>query len=484
MKRLFCLLTALCLAATFSACSVASTSEPSTEPGSSASSGLEGDNESGEGGGEQEEIKKFEDYYEISAGEGFALKTVTDGNGVYEKCEAETLGKAGVYEFSCTGWKGELQVAETALSTHNEKAPCETAPQVREYLQERGYKYAAFDIALDAGASIGVYTYLPMRANMTSELGGLSLKDGAVLSGVGNFLEEFEDRVQVFKDGYRIRQGIEIEAGAWYTVVVELQLDSEQSLQGLDSWVNVSLTNGNGGKVYVAGGRFYTNATFAEDYGANGERAPEPLQDYYEFGADEMIDIKGVDDCYVATDGEVYGRSDTYTHVGNGWNTEVSVKETAFVADSVVYHKTAQEARASCIAKGYKYAAITFALGEGASISVTNIIPTTGTNTSNIGGLNFADGAALAYRASVDTDGEKAFYKVYANGEEVAIGDAVSSGVWYTVVVKILIDTSENTTGAGTWLNVSFGATGNNKPVYVAGVRYYTNETFAEDYGA
>ena len=484
MKKLVCLLVSLFLVISFGACNLlpSSSSESSSSDSSSSSEDISGSQNTGSGQKPGQEETQFDDFYELSLEDGFSLKTNANGNGVYTKQEEAVFGKTGAYAFSCTGWQGELQVSETALSSHNAKAPCETAPQVREYLQERGYKYVAMDIALAEGAGIGVYTYLPMRANMTSELGGVSLKDGAALAGVGNFLTEFEDRIQVFKDGKRIKQGIEIGAGVWYTVVVELQLDAEQSLQGLDSWVNVSLTNGNGGNVYVGGGRFYTNTTFVEDYGAQGEVAPEPLQDYYEFGAEEMIDIKGVENCYVEAVGEIYGKANVYTHIGNGWSTEITAKETAFIAGSDLYHSSAQAARASCIAKGYKYVALTFALSEGAAISVTSIIPTLGTVVSNTGGLNFTDDAALAYRAAVDTEEEKAFYKVYANGKEVAIGETISDGVWYTVVVKILVDTSNNTTGAATWLNVSFGATGNSKAVYVSGVRYYTNETFTSDY--
>jgi len=464
MKRLICTFVSLFLAVSFGACSLLPPSSNETT------------------GDLEQEKTQFDDFYELSLADGFSLKKNVNGNGVYTKQESVVFGKVDVYAFSCTGWQGELQVTETALSVHNTKAPCEKALQVREYLQERGYKYIAIDIALAEGAGIGVYTYLPMRKNMTNELGGLVLKDGVALSGTGNFLTEFDDRIQVFKDGKRIRQGVKIESGAWYTVVVELQLDSEQSLYGLDSWVNVSLTNGNGGNVYVGGGRFYTNATFIEDYGAHGEIAPEPLQDYYEFGAEEMIDIKNVEDCYVATVGEIYGKTNTYTHIGNGWSTEISAKETAFISGSDLYHNSAQAARASCVAKGYQYVALTFALSEEAAISVTSIIPSTGTVTSNTGGLNFADGAALAYRTAVDTEEEKSFYKVYANGKELKIGATISDGVWYTVVVRILIDTSNNTTGAATWLNVSLGASGNNKPVYVSEVRYYTNDTFMEDY--
>lgn len=436
---------------------------------------------SGDIGGQERPVT-FEDYYDIDMERGFALKDAETSQGHYGKADETIFGREDVYEFTCTGWTGELQVSETALSTHNVNAPCATAPEARAYLEERGYEYVAIDFALSDGAGIGVYTYLPMRLGMTSELGGLSVKDGSALVATGNLLPEFNDRIQLFKDGYRIQQGIALEAGEWYTVVVQLQLDAEQSLQGLDSWVNVSLTNGNGGTVYVSSGRFYTNDTFAEDYGSEGEIAPEPVQDYYEFGAEEMVDVKNAAGSYVETQGEVYGRSGTYTHTGNGWTTEISAKETAFIAGQEGYHGNAQEARASCVAKEYKYVALTFALSEGASISVTSIIPETGAASTATGGLDFKDGGTLAYRATVDTDEEKAFYKVYANGEEEAIGSTVSDGVWYTVVVKILLDTSGNQSGANTWLNVSLGATGNGKPVYVSNVRYYTNESFATDF--
>ena len=95
----------------------------------------------------------------------------------------------------------------------------------------------------------------------------------------------------------------------------------------------------------------------------------------------------------------------------------------------------------------------------------------------------FADGSALAYAGSVAADNQAPYFHVYANGEEVAVGDTIEDGVWYTIVVELLLDPTGSSKGniEDEWSTVGFGV-GNNKAVYIAGGRYYTNDSFTTDY--
>ena len=74
---------------------------------------------------------------------------------------------------------------------------------------------------------------------------------------------------------------------------------------------------------------------------------------------------------------------------------------------SGAFYETPQEARDSLIDKGIQYVAVEFALAPGAAVSLLGIIPYTGSNNNENGGLSFAVGSALAYRPTVDTAEEK-----------------------------------------------------------------------------
>ena len=273
-----------------------------------------------------------------------------------------------------------------------------------------------------------------------------------------------------------------IEAGVWYTIVVELSLDTDENLYGADTWITVAMTNGNSAPVYVAGTRYYTNDSFTTDYILEQPTPEEPeepadpvLEDYYAFGADEFVDTKTAE-VYVAAEGEINGKTGVYNFTGNSWTHEINAINTTHVGAHKQFEDPAA-VRANLNAKGYKYIAMEFCLSEGASIRVV------GSSIYGTLGMLFADGGKLAYAGAVAAENQVPYFHVYANGKEVAIGDTIEANVWYTVVIELLLDPTGSSKGniEDEWSTVGFGV-GNNKAVYIAGCRYYTNDTFMTDY--
>ena len=419
---------------------------------------------------------ELEDYYEY----GWDDMVIAKGTLTYVK--AETYGKAEVGELNVQGWNGELNAKQT---THlGENAPYLTAADARSGVEDAGYKYVAIEFALSEGASIGVYASVPITSpNFKGELAGAIFTDGGMLGRNANLIDDYINRINVYSEGKQLEYGASaIKAGVWYTIVVELALDTNETLYGADSFITVAMTNGNSKPVYVAGTRYYTNDSFKTDYVTEDDTpdvpdTPVELDDYYEFGADEFVDTKTAE-VYVAADGEVNGKTGVYNFTGNGWNNEINAINTTHVGNNAIYADPTA-VRANLNAKGYKYIAMDFCLSEGASIRVV------GSSIYGTLGMLFSDGAALAYAGGVAADKQVPYFHVYANGEEVAVGDTIEDGVWYTIVVELLLDPTGSSKGniEDEWSTVGFGV-GNNKAVYIAGGRYYTNDSFKTDYAS
>ena len=422
---------------------------------------------------------ELEDYYEY----GWSDMVLAKGTLEYAQAATEMYGKEEVGELVVQGWNGEIHAKQT---THlGLDAPYLTAADVHAAMATTGYKYVAVEFAVSEGAQIGFYSAVPMTSpNFKAELAGAIFKDGAALNRNANLIDDYMGRFRVFANGQELEYGTSIiEAGVWYTIVVELTLDTNENLYGPDTWLTVAMTNGNSAPVYVAGTRYYTNDSFTTDYIVEQptpdvpDQPDEPvvLEDYYEFGADEFVDTK-TSEVYVAADGEINGKTGVYNFTGNGWNNEINALNTTHCGA----HKQFEDptaVRANLNAKGYKYIAMEFCLSEGASIRVV------GSSIYGTLGMLFADGSALAYAGSVAADNQVPYFHVYANGEEVAVGDTIEDGVWYTIVVELLLDPTGSSKGniEDEWSTVGFGV-GNNKAVYIAGGRYYTNDSFTTDY--
>ena len=419
---------------------------------------------------------ELEDYYEY----GWDDMVIAKGTLEYAQAATEMYGKEEVGELVVQGWNGEIHAKQT---THlGENAPYLTAADVHAAMATTGYKYVAVEFAVSEGAQIGFYSAVPMTSpNFKAELAGAIFKDGAALNRNANLIDDYMGRFRVFANGQELEYGTSIiEAGVWYTIVVELTLDTNENLYGPDTWLTVAMTNGNSAPVYVAGTRYYTNDSFKTDYVTEDDTpdvpdTPVELDDYYEFGANEFVDTKTTE-VYVAADGEVNGKTGVYNFTGNSWSNEINAINTTHVGNNAIYADPTA-VRANLNAKGYKYIAMDFCLSEGASIRVV------GSSIYGTLGMAFADGSALAYAGAVAADKQVPYFHVYANGEEVAVGDTIEDGVWYTIVVELLLDPTGSSKGniEDEWSTVGFGV-GNNRAVYIAGGRYYTNDSFKTDY--
>ncbi len=197
------------------------------------------------------------------------------------------------------------------------------------------------------------------------------------------------------------------------------------------------------------------------------------LDDYYSFGADEMIKIDTNAATYAAEDDEVYGKTGVYAFTSSGWNGQVDAKQTTHRGSSAPF-ATAEAARKNAKNVGYKYTALTIALSDDALIGIYVTMPN-----GDSGGIILKAGSQISYNIRV-TEEYKSKFKVYADGNEITT-ETLQAGVWYTVVCELMIDTSQAAQGENSFFDVGM-TNGNGKKVYVSEVRYYTNDTFKTDY--
>ena len=408
---------------------------------------------------------------------------------LYSKHEGQIDGK-DVYEVTSQGWNGEIWAEQTSHMLNSENV-C-TPDEVRQELIAKQYKYATITFQLTEGAQIGVYHVLPVISeDFKGETSGIVFKDGAVMERHKFYLEIYGDRFSVFSNGKKIEFGETIHAGQWYTFVCELQLDIDLALWKADSYVNVSMTNGNSLPVYVSEVRYYTDNSYLTDYVTETPDpeptepvVTEPLADYVEMDASELVSYKaGKEDAY-ANRGEIFGRTDVYgAELLANWSVEIMAKNTAAAtvyADSPFADWTA--VRKNFKDNGYQYVAIDLAVSEGATVRAIGCVPpdVEGGKVATTG-LTFTDGQPLSWAATCKTDEQKSYFAVYSDGKEVKVGDTIEAGKWYTVVIKLLVNGNEYSQGEEGWSSVAFNV-GNGKMIYFSTVRYYTNDTYKTDY--
>ena len=460
MKKIICILLALMMLLGLVACGGGDT-EPTTGGGSSKPTAPSID------------PAELEDYYSFGPEEMVIAKP-----GVTYTQYAEQIDGKTVYELTSQGWNGEIWANATSHMFNGENI--HTVPEVRDSLKGKYYKYVAVTFQLSEGAAISACHTVPVISEQqNSEIGLFRFTAGGTLTKNATYLSEFGDRFSVYSNGKQIKVGDFIYANQWYTFVCELQLDSNVTLYGADSFVNVALTEGNSKPVYVSEVRYYTNDSYKDDYLSN-EVVVVP--DYIEKDATELVAYKPSTDVY-SNQGTVLGRDNVYGAVFSGWNVEVAVKTTvtkSLYADSAFAYWP--NVRDHFNAQGYQYVAIDFALTEGATIRAIGCLPPTADGEPVVtGGLTFTDGAALAWGGKCTTDEQKAYFAVYADGKEVKVGDTIEAGKWYTVVIKLLTDVSNSKDKDASWSSVSFNV-GNDKMVYFSGMRYYTNDTYKTDF--
>ena len=420
----------------------------------------------------------LEDYYAFGPEEMIIAKP-----GVTYAQHSEQIDGKTVYELISQGWNGEIWADKTAHWFNGEEV--KKAVDVRDSLKANYYKYVAITFQLSPGAAISACHTVPVISEeQTAEIGLFRFTAGGVLSKNASYLEEFGDRFSVYSNGKQIKVGDYIFANQWYTFVCELQLDSNATLYGADSFINVALTEGNSKPVYVSEVRYYTNDSYKDDFGS---AAIEALPDYVEMDSSELVVYKNKDDIenFDQKNITIYDRSNVYgvTFPAGSWNLELAAKTTitkSLYADSAF--SSWPEVRNHFSANGYQYAAIDFALSEGATIRAIGCLPPTADGEPVVtGGLTFTDGAALAWGGKCTTDEQKAYFAVYSDGKEVKVGDTIEAGKWYTVVIKLLTDVSNSKDKDASWSSITFNV-GNGKMVYFSGMRYYTNDTYKTDF--
>ena len=405
------------------------------------------------------------DYVEYGADEFVDTKS---GAGGYAAVAGRVFGRSNVYKFaSTTAWNYEIGALHTVHATTAKDRIYQESWQVAENATAHGWQYIAIDFALGAKDTMQLVNTIPNGTAGTTT-GGLVLKDGAVPTYRTTSIDTTEEKgwYKIYSEGKEIAiDGTKALAdGVWYTVVVKLLMGTE--LAGQYRNIGFGAAAGN---IYISGVRYYVNDSFETEY--------TTLADYYEYGAEEMVDVKATSG-YAAV-GETYGRQNVYQFTGqSNWSTEIAARKTTYFINGT---NNGEDISANLEAGGFKYVAIDFALSAGGTTNLLNTIPKSdGSAETETGGLTLTVGNAPQYRLAVDTDEEKSWYAIYANGEEIEIGgtQTLEAGVWYTVVVKLYLGEDVQT---NMYRNVGFGAAGS---VYISTVRYYTNDTYTTDYAS
>lgn len=223
----------------------------------------------------------------------------------------------------------------------------------------------------------------------------------------------------------------------------------------------------------------------SDDANTECDMCSKELSDYVELDASELVNRINKDaHLYTKQEGTIFGRDNIYgsTFLSN-WTVEVVAKTTvpkALYSDSAFNWWT--DVRNNYKTKGYQYVAIDFALSSGASITAVGCLPPelAGGDIATSGPV-FTAGKSLSWGSTCKTEEQRSYFAIYSNGKEVKESDTINAGQWYTVVIKLLVNAGEYGQGESGWSNVAFSG-GNGNMVYFSGVRYYTNDTYKDDY--
>ena len=448
---------------------------------------------------EPQPTEPLADYVEKDATELVSYKA---GKGDAYANRGEIFGRTDVYGAELlANWSVEIMAKNTAAATIYADSPFADWTAVRKNFKDNGYQYVAIDLAVSEGATVRTIGCVPpdVEGGKVATT-GLTFTDGQPLSWAATCkTDEQKSYFAVYSDGKEVKVGDTIEAGKWYTVVIKLLVNGNEYSQGEDGWSSVAFNVGNGKMIYFSTVRYYTNDTYKTDYvtatpdpeptepEATEPEATEPeatLPAYDQMDATELDAYKPKTEGVYSNQGEVFGRTDVYgATLQANWSVEVVAKNTvpqSLYANSAFADWTA--VRKNYKDNGYQYIAMDFALSEGATVRTIGCVPPTeaGGNVVTTG-LTFTDGQPLAWAATAKTDEQKACFAVYSEGKEVAVGDTIEAGKWYTVVIKLLVNGGEYGQGEDGWSNVSFNV-GNGKMIYFSTVRYYRNDSFKTDY--
>lgn len=206
------------------------------------------------------------------------------------------------------------------------------------------------------------------------------------------------------------------------------------------------------------------------------------LSDYVELDATELAGSAKKPQTNYISYGDIYGRTNVYGAEVSGWNVEMLAKTSVtkdYYTDSLF--GTWANVRSNYKTKGYQYISVDFALSAGAKITVAAAIPSADASKVVTSGPVFEDGRKMYWGTLCQGDAQKALFTVYANGREVTAEDTINEGQWYTVVIKLLTDVTGYADGESSFSSVAFSG-GNGGEVYFSGVRYYTNDSYKEDF--
>lgn len=205
----------------------------------------------------------------------------------------------------------------------------------------------------------------------------------------------------------------------------------------------------------------------------------DSVESSYAYGPDEMIIAKV--GCSYEKGAEQIDGKDVYVFTNTGWTGEIWANATSHMLDGETLC-TPGEVREVLAEKQIKYCAITFQLSEEAQIGVYHAVPVlTDDFKGELVGFILQAGGTLAVNGNyLDVYADNVH--VYSNGAEVKIGDPINANQWYTVVCELLMDTENALYGNDSFVNVAL-TNGNDKPVYIAGVTYYTDDSFKTDLG-
>lgn len=416
--------------------------------------------------------RELSDYVELDATElvGSSVKPNTNyisyGN-IYER--------DNVYGASFpSDWSAEVLAKTTVTKKYYADSPFDSWTKVRSNYNTKGYQYLSVDFALSKDAKITVAAAIPSADASKVVTSGPVFTAGQKMSWGSNCQGDAQKaRFTVYSNGKEVTSGDTINAGQWYTVVIELLTDVSGYSDGESSFSSVAFSGGNGKEVYFSTVRYYTNDSYKTDF----------VIDYDEKDATELVAYKPNTDAYTYQ-GEKFGRTDVYgaTFLAN-WSVEVVAKTTAATKSMPLANSgftSWDDVRNNFKAQGYQYISIDFALDTNSKICVAGSVPPAPGGTAGASCyLTFTAGGKLDWYKTTYTDEQKSYFAVYSEGKEVKVGDTIHAGQWYTVVVRLLTDVTGYSSNS--YSSVAFNV-GNSKMVYFSNVRYYRNDTYKTDF--
>ena len=398
--------------------------------------------------------------------DGSELIVIQSTSATYTQMATAVGGRTGVYAFvnpSSASWGDRIAVYESAhtIGTINPSIPFGSATDAYNNMVNKGYNYVTLDVYFTTNSGIKISSATTNTADKNAYFARKDYVVGQTLNTPLPSTVTSNENITIYQHGVKVADTAAIEAGKWYTIVIDRVNTIDPALVSTEAWSAIDFA-GCFGTVYFDAIRYYFNDACYTDNNAQKDG-------YFGYDGSEFVlgSTLNENSSYKKVTEGTYAGAYKFTSAVSGWKDKLSIYEANHIGTAVF--GDAVKARANMLAKGYTY--VTFDLCmEAGSIAISVPEYTLSGDTYTWQGQKYVTIASGVVTNKFVNDQR---VKLYKDGVETS---TYETGVWYTVVVEYIVDTAD--IKGSNWAGIDIASTAANTVIYLDDVRYYTENPF------